>query len=258
MMRRAFERLNLPGVLFLLALLAFWEICAERAASPNVPTIEAVAAALWRDGPVLALEASYTVGRALWGLIIACFVAIPLGVLFGRVRLLGDVAAPVIDLLRPLPPIAVAPVAMIFAGTGSAAKVAVIAYGCGFPILITTFDAVRTAEPLLIQVGRSFGLARYDIMRLIDIPLALPHVLTGVRISLALSLLISVSTELLLSSNGLGDFISREQQLFHITDEVAALMLIAVLGVVIGNIYVVIDRRLLAWHYGRLANGRGP
>ena len=255
MRRRALDRLNLPGTLFLLALLAVWEICGKWAASPNVPTIEAVGAALWRDGPILAIEATYTIGRAFAGLAIACFVAIPFGVLFGRVRLLGDVTAPVIDLLRPLPPIAVAPVAMLFAGTGSGAKVAVIAFGCGFPILITTFDAVRAAEPLLIKVGRSFGFSRFDVMRLIDMPLALPHVLTGVRISLALSLLISVSTELLLSSNGLGDFISRAQQLFHITDEVAALVLIAVLGVVINNFYAALDRRLLAWHYGRLANG---
>lgn len=257
-MRSVLHRLNVPGVLFLLLLLALWEHYAQLENSPNVPTLEAVAVAMWRDAPVLAIEAGYTLGRALWGLTIACLVAIPLGVLLGRVRLLGDVTTPVIDLLRPLPPISVAPVAMLFAGTGSVAKIAVIAYGCGFPILITTFDAVRATQPLLIQVGRSLGLKRHDIMRLIDMPSALPHVLTGVRISLSLSLLISVSTELLLSSNGLGDFISRAQQLFHITDEVAALVLIAVLGLGVSNLYAMIDRRLLAWHYGRLANGRKP
>jgi ABC-type nitrate/sulfonate/bicarbonate transport system permease component len=252
------RRLNLPGILFIILLLVVWERYARIAVSPNFPTIEAVAVALIRDAPILAVEAAYTVGRALSGLAIACLIAIPLGVLLGRVRLLGDVMTPVIDLLRPLPPISVAPVAMIFAGTGSAAKIAVIAYGCGFPILITTFDAVRTTQPMLIQVGRSLGLRRFDIMRLIDMPSALPHVLTGVRISLSLSLLISVSTELLLSSNGLGDFISRSQQLFHITDEIAALVLIAILGLAVSGLYATIDRRLLAWHYGRLANGRNP
>ena len=258
MMASLRHRLNLPGVIFFILLLAVWERYARAAVSPNFPTIEAVGVALWRDAPVLAAEAAYTVGRALSGLAIACLVAIPLGVLLGRVRLLGDILTPVIDLLRPLPPISIAPVAMIFAGTGSAAKIAVIAYGCGFPVLITTFDAVRATQPLLIQVGRSLGLRRYDIMALIDMPAALPHVMTGVRISLSLSLLISVSTELLLSSNGLGDFISRSQQLFHITDEIAALVLIAVLGLAVSGLYAAIDRRLLAWHYGRLANGRSP
>jgi len=250
------RRLNLPGTLLIVFLLAVWQWLAVAAASPNAPTVGAVLAALWQDAPVLAVEAGYTVSRAFAGLAIAILVAVPLGIALGRLRLLGDLATPVIDLLRPLPPIAVAPLAMIFAGTGAAAKIGVIAYGCAFPILLTTFDAVRGTPPLMLQVGRSLGMSRRDVMWLVDMPSALPHVMTGVRISLSLSLLISVSTELILSSDGLGNFIMRQQQNFRIADEVAALLLIAVLGLAMSQLFALADRRLLSWHYGRLAPER--
>ena len=180
--------------MFLLVLVVCWDVYARAARSPNAPTVGAVAVAMWHDAPVLAVQASYTLTRAFAGLALACLIAIPLGVVLGRIRLLGDIVSPVIDLVRPLPPIAVAPVAMIFAGTGSAAKIAVIAYGCAFPILIPTFDAVRATQPMLVRVGRSLGMTSSELMRMVDMPAALPHVLTGVRISLSLSLLMSVST----------------------------------------------------------------
>ncbi|MEO5321943.1 ABC transporter permease subunit [Mesorhizobium sp. CC13] len=249
--------INASGVLFLVALTLAWEVLARLNGTPNMPTVGAVIGSLWHDAGLLATEASYTLGRALAGLAIALLAGIPLGIAFGRIRLLGDLAMPAFDLLRPLPPIAIAPVAMIFAGTGTAAKVAVIAYGCLFPILITTFDAVRTTQPQLVQSARALGMNRLEIMWLIDFPSELPRMMTGVRISLALCLLIAVSTELLLSSNGLGAYIMRAQQLFRIADGLAALAVIAALGLAIGRIYALVDRRLLAWHHERLALAGG-
>lgn len=253
---RANRIFNWPGVLFLLALILVWDILARLSGSPNLPDVATVLAALWRESGTLSFEAGYTLGRALSGLAIAIVIGVPLGIVLGRLRLLGDLVMPAFDLLRPLPPIAVAPVAMIFAGTGTAAKIAVIAYGSVFPILITTFDAVRTIQPQLVQSARALGMTRFEIMWLVDMPSELPRVMTGIRISLALCLLISVSTELLLSSNGLGAYIMRAQQLFKIADGLAALVMIAVIGLVISVLYACVERRLLSWHYQRLALDR--
>jgi len=141
---------------------------------------------------------------------------LPLGIFIGRVRSVGDYIEPVFDMLRPLPALAIIPLAMIFAGVGSTAKIMVIYYSVPFPIVLSTIDAVRSAHPMLSNVARSLRLTRREIMLQIDFPAALPKIMVGVRIAVALAILVSVSAEMLLSTDGMGYFIVRAQQQFRI------------------------------------------
>ena len=148
-----------------------------------------VVATLIDDRGVLLNEVGQTPLRAAAGFGLALGTTLPLGIPLGRVRALGDIVEPVIELVRPLPPIAIIPVWMIFLGIGDAAKIAVVAYGASFPILINTIDAVRSLHLMLSHVARSLRLTRAERMRFVDLPAALPRIAAGIRLSIAISLL---------------------------------------------------------------------
>lgn len=138
---------------------------------------------------------------------------------------------------------------MIFLGIGDAAKIAVVAYGASFPILINTIDAVRSLHPMLSHVARSLRLSRAERMRLVDLPAALPRIAAGIRLSITISLLLAVVAEMLLSTDGLGAFLIRSQESFRIDDVLAALLLIVLVALVVNFTTEAIQRKLLAWYH---------
>lgn len=240
-----------PGALFVGALLLAWEAVARALDSPGLPALSAVLVALAADAGELFLQMGWTVARAGAGFALALVVMLPLGIFIGRTPRVGQFVEPLIDLLRPLPPLAIVPVAMLFMGTGSAAKVAVVFYGASFPLLINAIDATRATHPMLVNVGRSIGLTRGEIMREIDLPAALPQIMGGVRLSVAIALLISVTSEMLLSTDGMGNYLMRAQETFRIAAGLAGLLVIALVSLAINAGMRGIERRLLAWHHER-------
>lgn len=247
-MLRAF---NWPGLLFLLLLLAAWEFGARAVNSPSFPGFAAVLHALVTELPVFAEQTGITLLRAAAGFGLALATMLPLGIFIGRTQRIARYVEPLIDLLRPLPPLAVVPVAMLFAGTGSAAKILVVFYSAAFPCLISAIDGTRATHPLLVNVARSVGLSRSEIMRRIDLPAALPQMMAGVRLSIALALLVSVSSEMLLSTDGIGNYLMRAQEQFRIANGLAALVFISLISLAINTMVQRVERRLLAWHYAR-------
>lgn len=242
------RRINVPGILLLAALAGIWQFAAFVEHSPTFPSFVTVVGTLVVNRGALLNELGHTLLRAAAGLGLALGTMLPLGIFFGRVRSIGDIVEPVIELIRPLPPIALIPVWMIFLGIGDAAKIAVVAYGASFPILINTIDAVRSLHPMLSHVARSLRLTRAERMRLVDLPAALPRIVAGIRLSITISLLLAVVAEMLLSTNGLGAFLIRSQESFRIDDVLAALLLIVLVALLLNITTEAIQRKLLAWH----------
>lgn len=245
------RRLNVPGLVFLAALALLWQGLAFYAASPNFPTFTQVIGALIENRVALGTELRHTLLRTSVGFGVALLVALPLGIMLGRIRALGDIIAPVIELLRPLPPVAVIPVSMIFLGIGDAAKIAVVIYGASFPILINSIDAVRAQDPMLSRVARSIRLTRHERMWLVDLPAAMPRIVAGIRISLAISILLAVVAEMLLSTNGLGAFLTQAQESFETANVLAVLLLIALVALTVNAVARGIEHRLIRWHHIR-------
>lgn len=248
-----FNEFNWPGALFLWGLLILWEILSRLYPSPAFPGFLAVVSALLSMTFVLLREMGFTLWRAAAGLALALITMLPLGIFIGRVRAVGDFIEPIFDLLRPLPPLAIVPVVMLFAGTGSLAKIMVIYYSVSFPIVLSTVDAVRNSHPMLSNVARSLRLSRREIMFEIDLPEALPQVMVGIRIAIALALLVSVSAEMLLSTNGIGNFIMRSQEQFRVAPEIAAVIVIAIVALIINGAVARLEKRILRWHHERQA-----
>ena len=245
------RRFNWPGALFLAAIAMVWEIRADMLQSPNLPAFSTVVITLVTNFGAIAYETAQTLKRAAIGFLIALVTMLPLGIFLGRVKPAGDLADSIIEFIRPLPPIAMVPVAMIFFGIGDGARIFVVAFGCAFPILINCMEAVRGAHPMYGNVARSLRFTRAEQMRLIDLPAALPQIMAGVRIAVASALLLSVVAEMLLAANGLGTYIVRAQERFQIAHNLAALLTIVILALIINLALEYADRKLLGWHHER-------
>ena len=250
---KAFWNRSWPAWLLMAAVLLLWEFGARAADNPNAPPFSAVMSALIHNAGVIVPAILDTLRRALVALALAIVTMVPLGILIGRIGWLGDLLEPIIDLLRPLPPPAIAPLVMLFAGIGDAAKVTVIFYAAAFPILIHAIDGIRGTHPLLHTVSRSLRLSRSEALWSVDLPATLPVVMTGIRLAVAAALLVSVTAEMLLSTDGIGVYLLRSQETFRIADGLAGICVIAVVGWVVNAAFLRLDRRLLHWHHATTA-----
>jgi NitT/TauT family transport system permease protein len=156
---------------------------------------------------------------------------------------------PILEFLITIPPPAVIPVVMVLAGVGDAAKIAVISYAMIPNILVNTIETVRQAPPMLDRVGRSLRLSRLESMALIDLPAAMPGIVTGLRLGVTASLLVTITSEMLLSSDGLGAFVQRSQESLRVASGLAGIVAIAIMGLFVNIGLRLVEERLLFWHY---------
>jgi ABC-type nitrate/sulfonate/bicarbonate transport system permease component len=185
--------------------------------------------------------------RILLGLGIACAIGIPLGLLMGVNRLAYRLLEPITELVRPIPSAAYIPVAILFLGLGDQMKLFVITLAAVFPILLNTYSGVQAIDPVLVDTGRTFGVARLAILRKIVFPASLPSILTGVRISLGIALIVSVVAEMISGNNGLGYFIIDKQRSFRVPDVFAGIVMLGVLGYSMNLIFLQLERHVLRW-----------
>lgn len=247
-MRLLIMKPNWAGFIFTMGLLFAWHLMAETSGNRNFPGPLAVYEAFVANRGEFIVQMQYTFLRAFAGFLLALITMLPLGLLIGRVQAMREFLGPAIEVLRPIPPLAIVPIAMLFAGTGSEAKILVIFYSASFLILINAIDATRATHPSLLNVGRSLGLGRAEIIRHIDLPASLPRIMVGVRLSISMALLISVASEMLLSSNGMGFVVITSQEQFRIAEGVAAIAFIGVVSLLINWLLQRCEARLLAWH----------
>jgi len=247
------SRINWLGILFILFAIVAWEIAAQIADSFTFPKASGVAVILVEDWRNIFAATGATLRRAGIGFAIALVTMLPLGIILGRIRILGELVEPVLEFLRPLPPIAVVPLAMMILGIGDAAKLVVIVFGASFPIVINAIDAVKVQDPMQTRLARALRLTTLERMVLIDLPAALPRIFAGIRLSITVALLLAVVAELILSSDGLGDYLRLAQSDFNMTKVMTAIIVIAIVSVFVNGTTNWVMHRLLDWHYRRSA-----
>lgn len=237
------------GLLVPILILLAWQALAWRAATPLFPGPWQVAASIWKLYPQIVGQIGYTLTRSAIGFLVAAALMIPLGILLGRLKRVGAITEPVMDMLATLPPPAVVPIVMLFAGTGDVAKIVIIAYAAAVPLIMNTYEASKALHPMTSLVARSLQLSRLQTMLHIDLPASLPMIATGVRLAVASALLVSVTAEMLLATNGIGVFIQRQQENFQIAGGLAAIAFISVMGLIINSLVFQLEKRWLFWHY---------
>jgi NitT/TauT family transport system permease protein len=156
---------------------------------------------------------------------------LPLGLALGWYPSARQVVNPVLQLLRPISPIAWIPIAIIFFGVGDAAAIFLIFLGAFFPIIVTCVNGVSNVPPMYRRAGRNFGLSAIELLRRVIFPAALPHIIVGLRIALGIAWLVVVAAEMIAVDSGLGYLVIDARNSGKRYDlVVAAMLLIGAIG----------------------------
>jgi len=253
------KRFNWPGWLVFGAALLAWELSAR--ATPRLqlyfPPISQIVAALAQaiSSGSIAQHCAVTVGRFLQGYFLAAVLAVTLGVVLGYYRFLHGLLATVIELLRPMPSVAIIPVAILLLGIGDRMIVAVTVYASLWPMLINTIDGVRHIDGMLIDTGRTFGLGRRRILWQIILPGASPYIVTGLRIGLSVALILVTTAEMIAGSKGLGFFILDEERGMNSANMYAGILVVALLGYLLNRLFLWLEAKAMRWRHGMMARG---
>lgn len=185
------------------------------------------------------------------GFAIAVIIGIALGIPIGLSRWARLWAMPHIEYWRAMPPPALLPISIILVHSiGNRQKIAFIAFFCIFPVLLNTIDGVRAIDPTMMETARSYKIPRREAIRRIVLPAASPQIAAGMRTSLSLAVIMMVLSEYFSSTSGVGYVLLISKNTFEFTPMWAAILLIGVLGYLLNVVFLLAERRLLAWHRG--------
>jgi len=240
-------------------LLVVWEVL------PHLVTLSAgtrmyfttpsrVAATLWNMMVTGTLWAPLGVSATGFtvGLLLSIAVGLPLGVLLGRSRTLNAMFDPFITAFNATPRLVFLPLLMLWFGLGVWSKVVIVFIGALFPILINTYEGVRNADRLLINVVRSFGASEWDVARLVVVPNALPYIIAGLRLAIGRAVLGVVVAEFFGAEQGLGVVMVQAASRYQVDVVFAGLVVFAVLSLVMTGLVRLLEDRLSRWRPQRL------
>lgn len=190
------------------------------------------------------------------GYALAAVAGVALGTVIGSYRRVRALCEPVLEFLRAVPPPVLVPVIMLFAGIGDTMKIAVIASGCVWPILLNTVEGVRAVDSVLSETARSYGITGAARLRNVVLPSASPQIFAGLRQALSIGIILMVISEMTASSNGLGYAIVQFQRGFAIPDMWTGILVLGLLGFVLSVVFRLVERRVLGWYHGLRASSR--
>ena len=188
-----------------------------------------------------------SLSRLFMGALIGVSLGISTGVLIGLFSYVRAGMVPVVAAIFPIPKIALLPLFVIWFGIGEGSKYALIAFGTFTPTVVATYGAVDNVDRTLIRMGQSFGLSWFSIVRKIVLPGAMPGILSGLRISLAIAIILLVAAEMLGAQHGIGAYILEAGSLYDLERLFAGVVILSVLGVLVSAAVGLVERHLLGW-----------
>ncbi len=242
----------LPALLSVAGVLALWQLLSVTGVLPerHLPSMTDTFAELGRqlgEGDFWSAVGSTLQGWAL-GLGIAIALAVPLAIVIGSAPLLHRSLRFVIEFLRPIPSVALVPLAVLIYGTGIQSKVFLAAFAAFWPLFIQTLYGVRDVDPVATDTARSFGLGRLERLWRVKLPSAVPYIATGVRISSAVALILAVTAELVIGSAGLGRSINVARSGGAVELMYALIIATGIVGLLLNVAATRAERRVLHWH----------
>jgi ABC-type nitrate/sulfonate/bicarbonate transport system permease component len=240
-----------PGFALILVVLVLWELgSATGIVDPvSLPRVSVIFEAWYDDIVSGALPSQLlpSLWRIFVGFALACLIAVPVGLLMGTSSFIFRLLEPITEFVRPIPSSAYIPIAILFLGIGDEMKIFIVVLACFFPILLNTFGGVRGVDPVLVDTGRTFGLSHGKRLRQIILPAAMPSILTGMRISIGIALIVSVVAEMISGNSGIGYYILDMQRIFRVPEMFAGIFTLGVLGYLLNVGFLRIEQYLLRW-----------
>jgi ABC-type nitrate/sulfonate/bicarbonate transport system permease component len=250
----------LVAVAVFVGALVIWEVWARASDSFVVPSASEVAESAWRVWPTADFlsEVEASLKRLAAGFAIGAGIGILTGLLMGSSLAARRALDPLVELLRATPAIAVVPVLIVVFGPGdSRSLVALIAFGVCFPVLIGTIEGVRAVSPEARDTASMLQVGRVERLFRIYFPAALPSIAAGVRVALSIGLVMVVISEFTGGDDGLGTYILDQQGQFNYPEMYAGILFLGLLGWTLNRLLLLLEERLLAWHYGAAGESAG-
>jgi ABC-type nitrate/sulfonate/bicarbonate transport system permease component len=202
----------------------------------------AVRGSLW-------IHLAATLERVALGFCAGAALGVGLGLAAGHLTPIRHIVEPLVELLRPIPPLAMLPMFIVWVGIGEISKVGFITYATFFPIFLTTITGVRQIDPLLLRAAQSLGARGVGLFTRVILPAALPDILTGLRLGVALAFFVIVISEFIGAEHGLGYLINDGRNFFLVPQMLGAAVVLGLLGYAGNGLVRLLERRLTRWQH---------
>lgn len=233
-------------------ILTLWQLSSDLGwlSSRILPAPSAVAQAAWALGASGALWTHLQISalRALWGLLLGGGLGLALGLLNGSSRVAETLLDTTLQMIRNIPVLAMIPLIILWFGIEETAKLSLLALGVFFPMYINTFHGIRSVDPALIEMGRSYGLSSWALYRDVVLPGALPSILVGLRFSLGLVWVILIVTETISAQSGIGYMTMNAREFLQTDIVLLGILLYAFLGKIADIFARKLEFWLLRWN----------
>lgn len=240
-----------------LAILGLWQIASGSGLIPTTKLAapSTVASTAWHliQSGQLGDAMAVSLRRVALGLVIGCITGVVLGLLSGLYRWGDALVDPPLQMLRTLPHLGLVPLFILWFGIGEEPKVVLIALGVTFPLYLNVHSAVRAVDRRLIEAATVFRFSRWQLIRHVIFPSALPQLLVGLRQGIGIAWLTLIVSEQVNANSGLGYMINNARDFLQTDVIVVGLVVYAVLGLLSDWIVRILERRALAWRQTNVA-----
>jgi ABC-type nitrate/sulfonate/bicarbonate transport system permease component len=247
---------RLVAVSVFVGALGIWEGWARASNAFLFPTATEVAERAWQVWPTadFLMTVSASLQRLAAGYAVGVGTGVVVGLLLGSSRAVRRTFEPLVEFLRATPAVTIMPAAIVILGLGDGMRVAVIAFGVCFPVLVNTVEGVAAVSPeardtaTMLHVGPAGRILR------IYLPAALPSIVAGLRVALSIGLALLVISEFVGGEDGLGHYIILQQSQFNVPEMYAGILFLGLLGYMLNRLFLVAERHVLFWHYGAVGD----
>ncbi|PRB69425.1 ABC transporter permease [Arthrobacter sp. MYb213] len=240
------------GLIGILVFLGIWELLPALGIvkAEYLPPASEVLVTLAKDFTLTAFWLAVGETMLAWfiGLLVAVLLALVLGLVIGMSSFLRRATNSTIEFLRPIPSVALIPLAVLLFGTKIESSLMLIIYACFWQVLIQVLYGVADVDNVAMQTARSYGFSPFQRIRDVIFPTMLPYLMTGIRLGAAVALILAITAELIIGSPGLGKEIQLAQSGGAIAGMYALIVATGLLGVLINLGMRLIEKRILSWH----------
>ena len=195
-------------------------------------------------------DAAGSMYRVLVGFFLGSALGLPLGLLMGASNRVYKLMNPLLQILRPIPPIAYIPLSILWFGLGNPPAIFLIVIGAFFPVLMNTISGVRQVDAIYLRAARNLGASQLTIFRRVMLPAATPYILSGMRIAIGTAFIVVIVSEMIAVDNGLGYRILEAREYFWTDKIIAGMLTIGIIGLLLDLVMSRINNHLLRWHRG--------
>jgi NitT/TauT family transport system permease protein len=201
------------------------------------------------DGELI-IDAGWSLLRVLLGFLVATVIAVPVGIAMGWMPEVSFIVDPIVEIVRPIPPIAWIGLALLWFGIGLNSAIFLVFIGAFFPILLNTIAGVRNVDKRLIEVAYTFGANDWSVLRKVVLPAASPTIYTGLRVGMGIGWMCVVAAEMIAVKYGLGNLILEASNFLQTDKVLVGMITIGLMGLAINYIFKIAGGRLFKWQQG--------